>query len=144
MTWRCFTVRGTPVAQPRPRAKAIGRSASVYTPKKHPVNAWKALVREAARMRCHVAPGPGPVRVQITFDMPRPLRLMRKKDPEGCVVHTSTPDADNLAKSTLDALTEAEWWLDDAQVNDLRVVKRYHAKRGWPGATVVVWWSSEA
>ena len=37
--------------------------------------------------------------------------------------HTHRPDADNLLKSTLDALAESGIWHDDAQVASLQVSK---------------------
>ena len=55
--------------------------------------------------------------------------------------HTQRPDADNLAKSTLDAL--GSWsglppllWVDDAQVAVATVTKLWAAE---PGARVHVW-----
>jgi len=42
----------------------------------------------------------------------------------GAKLHTGTPDADNLGKLVGDALNEIVW-NDDAQIVDLRVIKRY-------------------
>lgn len=39
--------------------------------------------------------------------------------------HTAKPDADNLAKAVLDAMTRAGAWKDDSQVSSLRVMKYY-------------------
>lgn len=137
MTWRCFTVRGVPKAQPRPKAYRRGDRAGVYDP--GTADGWKdAIALAGARLATVIE---GPIRVLLVFNLPRPKRLMRKKDPIGCVAHTSKPDADNLAKAVLDAMTDCGWWQDE-QITDLRVVKRYHGKGGWPGATVVVWWSA--
>lgn len=41
---------------------------------------------------------------------------------------TTRPDADNYIKELKDTMTEAGFWLDDAQVVDLRVVKTYAEK----------------
>jgi Holliday junction resolvase RusA-like endonuclease len=42
----------------------------------------------------------------------------------GAALPTSTPDADNIGKLVGDALNKIVW-VDDAQVVDLRVIKRY-------------------
>lgn len=41
---------------------------------------------------------------------------------------TTRPDCDNYVKELKDAMTEAGFWHDDAQVVDLRVVKTYSEK----------------
>ena len=41
---------------------------------------------------------------------------------------TTRPDCDNYVKELKDAMTEAGFWHDDAQVVDLRVVKTYAEK----------------
>ena len=79
----------------------------------------------------------GPVQLECTFAMPRPKRLMRKKDPEGEVWHTSRPDADNLIKAVKDACTGV-LWKDDSQVCEMVVRKRYHAKGGHPAAMLEI------
>lgn len=38
------------------------------------------------------------------------------------------PDCDNLAKQILDCLTRLNFWNDDAQVFDLRIVKKYSSE----------------
>lgn len=43
-------------------------------------------------------------------------------------------DLDNITKALLDALTQAEVWLDDSQIDDLRIVRQPHM----PGGQVVV------
>ena len=78
------------------------------------------------------------VMVSMEFYLPRPKRLMRKKDPVEVMVHTSKPDVDNLAKAILDCMTQAGWWRDDCQVFASVVRKWYHRKDGVPGATITV------
>lgn len=51
--------------------------------------------------------------------------------------HTGTPDADNLAKAIMDALTQLRVWKDDAQVAHLIVRKLYDDGRG-PGCLVSI------
>jgi Holliday junction resolvase RusA-like endonuclease len=138
MTWRTFVVRGIPKAQPRPKAYVRTGRASVYDP--GTADSWKHCVVIAGSTVRPAVPIPSDVRVFLLVDLPRPKRLLRKMDPEGAVPCPCKPDIDNLAKSTLDAMTDDGWWVDDAQITDLRVVKRYHGKSGHPGATITVWW----
>lgn len=41
---------------------------------------------------------------------------------------TTRPDCDNYVKEIKDAMTTTGFWIDDAQVADLRVIKRYAEK----------------
>ncbi|MEM9588985.1 MAG: RusA family crossover junction endodeoxyribonuclease, partial [Planctomycetota bacterium] len=99
-------VPAVPVAQPRPRATIRGFHAAVYTPSKHPVEAFKATVRMAAAdvMRGR-APLQGPLRVDAEFVFPRPRNRVWKTKPMPRERHTKKPDRDNLDKAALDALT---------------------------------------
>ncbi len=133
-----WTIRatGTPKGQPRPRAFSRGGKARVFDPAT--AEGWKAAVVVAGERTKPYPPIEGPVKVSITFFMPRPRRLYRKKDPAGPMYHTSKPDRDNLEKAVLDALTEAGWWRDDCQVCAGEVKKLYHAKDDSPGATILI------
>lgn len=77
-----------------------------------------------------------PVRLVVRAFQCRPKRLMRRCDPDGPMLWTSTPDADNVAKNVMDGL--AAFWRDDALVCELAVSKRYHAKDGRPRIEVEV------
>lgn len=119
-----FRVDSVPVAQPRQRqrvAKLNGKMAAMnYTPAKHPVNAFKASVAEAA---AKVVPVPldGPVALVLCFVLPRPKSLVWKSKPMPRVWCPKRPDCDNLAKAVLDAM--AGCWRDDSQVCRLEIVK---------------------
>ena len=136
MTSIHFSVDGIPKGQPRPRAwarklpngKAIARMYDAGT-----AEAWKSDVVRAADVVKPAAPLTGPLRVVLDFYLPRPKRLMAKRFPDRPILHTGKPDADNLAKAVLDALTTSGWWEDDAQVAVLGVTKEYHDKHGRPG-----------
>ena len=122
-------IPGTPKPQPRPRAYRRGNHAGVYNP--DTADAWKQAVTAAvtAAVTEH-RPNDlveGPVSCLIKFVFARPKRLQRQGDPEGEILHTSTPDADNLAKAVLDVCTGLVW-KDDGQVADLYVRKCYAAK----------------
>lgn len=127
-------VDGKPKGQPRPRAFSRGGHAAVYDP--GTAEGWKALIAQAARVVLPETPHEGPVSVVITYNMPRPKRLMRKKDVDRCLPHLSRPDIDNLNKAVIDALTQIGMWRDDCQVCAITACKQYHAKSGKPGAEI--------
>lgn len=123
-----FVVPGLPVAQPRQRHRIVkgagGRVfSSNYTPKDAPVASFKARVAMACREVYSGAPLDGPLAVRLLFLLPRPKVMMWRKRPMPRVPHTSRGDVDNFAKSSLDALSDAGLWRDDAQVARLLVEK---------------------
>ena len=133
-------VCAVPVAQPRQRHTVINGYIHNYTPKTHPVNAYKAAVMAVAA-EAGVKPVDGPVQVDVRFYLPRPKRLMCKKDPDGPIPHTSRPDVDNLWKSTADALKGLAW-LDDSQVYRTTASKYYVEKDGIPRVEINIFdWS---
>ena len=125
-------IPGIPKAQPRARATSRGgRFTRMYDP--GTAEAWKGCIALAIRDHMPAAPMDGPVRVDLTFLLPRPKRLMRKRDPDGAMYCTAKPDRDNLDKAVLDCLTEMGMWRDDAQVVDGRLRKMYAPKDGRTG-----------
>jgi len=135
-----FEVAGSPVSQPRQRHRVIvanGKAfATNYTPAKDPVNTWKAYVREAAKAK-RVEVLRGPVIVEISFYLPRPAALMRKKDPDGLIPHAGAKDLDNLYKAVTDALIGIAYQ-DDKQIHECHVNKWYHEKDGAPRAVITL------
>ena len=137
-----FWVPGIPKPQPRPRAfamrvKGTGKSsARVYNP--GTAEAWKNDIAIAARDHIPAEPLTGPIFCAIGFYLPRPKRLMRKKDPQHTLYHYRKPDRDNLDKAVLDALTHLGFWHDDAQVCEGGARKLYHTKTGRPGAYITI------
>lgn len=129
-----FSVPIIPKAAPRPRASTKNGVIRSYTPRT--AQDWKRTVALAAERHMPRERIAGPVRVDVWFLLPRPQRLMRKKDPQGEVWCTSKPDRDNLDKAVLDAL--APFWGDDAQVCAGTLAKVYHAKDGRPEVRVRV------
>lgn len=138
--WRLvaeFTPRGKPKGQPRGRATIRGRHAGIYDP--GTADGWKSIVAFAGEPHRPSQPIEGPVSVAIDLLMPRPSRLMGKRHPDGEVWCTTKPDIDNAEKAILDALTNAGWWRDDAQVVELSSSKAYHSKTGIPGARISIY-----
>lgn len=79
----------------------------------------------------HRPPRPfaGAIRLDLTFVLPRPKRLLRRCDPDGLILHTSRPDRDNLIKGTQDGLSLAGFWLDDSQIC-MGETQKFYAERG--------------
>ena len=118
----------------RPRILRNGRS---YLPKEtrdaqmQVIDAW-----QTASLGTSVPPHV-PVKVFVTTIRPlpasRPKSMVEEDD-------TYKPDADNLAKLVLDALTKAGAWDDDAQVTTLIVNKAQRARGLEPRTYVRIEW----
>jgi crossover junction endodeoxyribonuclease RusA len=122
-----LVIHGTPAPQPRVRAYRRGEHAGVYTPDS--AAAWKSQVTLAAiPHRGRFATGP--LQLYVEFYLPRP---QAHKNDDYVVVK---PDLDNLLKSTMDALTNAGVWHDDAQVAAIVSTKRYESANQAIGAVI--------
>ena len=124
-----FIVYGDPVPQPRARITTRGRFAHAYTPKKHPIHAYRALVAKEWKTPWVALPRDpfsGPVTVSLVFYLERPASHLKKDgSPKASAPLYPRPDVDNLAKAVLDALTDAGAWADDSQVVSLGVRKKW-------------------
>lgn len=131
-----FVVDGVPVAQPRPRVATRDRRGRVLdkphayeAPRDHPIHEWKRAVAVAAL----------PFRPREPIDEPIWLRLWFSFPPKReRVWHTQRPDADNLAKPIMDALTELGFWRDDALIYELRVRKVHATNAANVGVAVAI------
>ena len=123
MTKITFTVLGQPIPQPRARVTTRGKFAHAYTPKKHPITAYREAIREAA-----IAAGAKPhgelVELWIYAYYVRPPSHSTKKGLKKTAPKTPRADTDNLAKGIMDALTGAAW-NDDQQVHRLHSTKEF-------------------
>jgi len=133
-------IPGVPKGQPRARAFArnMGGKTVARMYDSNTAEAWKSEIAIGIRDVRPATPLEGPLVVDLTFIMPRPKSLMRKKDPDGQIPYDRTPDRDNLDKAVLDALTRLSVWRDDAQVCGGSVWKFYAAKDGRTGARLRV------
>jgi len=116
-----------PAPQPRVRAYRWGARVGVYTP--DTAAEWKSQVILAAlahRGKFAV----GALQLEVEFYLPRPQA--HKHDDYVAV----KPDLDNLLKSTMDALTNAGVWHDDAQVAAVVMSKRYEQANHTVGAVI--------
>ena len=130
-----FFVSGVPKGQPRPRAFARNMGGGKFVARVFDcgtAEAWKSCIAAAAAQHKPAEPIAGPVRLRLCFYLARPKghytggkieRGLRATAPH---YHTGKPDADNLAKAVMDALTQCGWfWGDDAQVSVLTAAKLY-------------------
>ena len=131
-----FTVPGVPVAKGRARAFIRKGKVAHITPEKT-VN-YETLVKisaaEAMGGRDLID---GPVMLAITLYLPIPKSWAKKKQAlaiEDGIRPTGKPDASNVAKAIEDGMNGVVW-LDDSQVTELSVRKRYGSI---PKAMVVV------
>jgi Holliday junction resolvase RusA-like endonuclease len=108
--------------------KGGGRPRAIITNDAGPkAKAWAAVVtHEAFAAMAGRPPLDGPLRAYVEFYLPRPKAHSTKKGlrPNRPMHSASKPDGDKLARCALDALTGVVF-RDDAQLADIRIVKRY-------------------
>ena len=124
-----FKYHGEPVGKGRPRVTARGgKFAHAYTPKK--TKDFEDAIRfEFMASNCEtmpVYPKGMPLKVDMTFAFEVPKSYSKKKR-EAClngrIQHTRKPDADNIAKAVLDAVSGGYAMDDDSQVVVLTMEK---------------------
>ena len=121
-----FTLKLEPMATPRPRASVRHGRVRSYMPKKY--TEWKkAAVAQLHQQHQGMEKIDQVVHIKIDFICKRPKSLMRKKDPAGLIPKGTLPDIDNLAKSVLDALQDAQIIQNDSLVASLTIAKYYAA-----------------
>lgn len=127
----------------RPRGKGAGRAAvtphgfaHVYTDPK--TRSYESQLRFAAQQAMAGAnPTAQPIAVHIDVRLQIPNSWSKKKRAgalAGVVAATTKPDCNNFSKA-LDALNGIIW-VDDRQIVDERIQKRYAEQ---PGLTIKVW-----
>jgi len=121
-------VNGIPKPQPRPRVTSRGHA---YNPDS--ADAWKEEVKFAF-LSCRRPTITGPVRLQVSFFLPRPKKL--KAEEAGNIHHIKKPDTDNLLKAVMDAMTDVGVWNDDSQVYRSEAGKYYAREK--TGAQIIV------
>lgn len=125
-----FLIFGVPAPKGSTRAFVVrkkgetGPGRAVVVPdNKGPARMWAGAVQEAASRALQEQrsgkPILGPVRVRVTFHMPRPKSLSRH-----VLEHTKRPDCDKLARNVGDALRNLAYE-DDASVVEWQVRKCY-------------------
>lgn len=137
MTMLTFRVDGIPVPQGSAKAFVRGGHAVITSDNPH-LRPWRAAVTAAAsEARGDVPTIRTPVFVTLGFVFPRPAGHFGKRGLRGAApaFPATRPDIDKLCRATLDSLTAAGVFADDAQVVELQAWKDYGEH---PGVDVVV------
>lgn len=95
--------------------------------------AEKAIATWAARTGSEWSPIAEGVSLHLGFYLARPKATKYPDGPFG------KPDLDKLVRATMDALSIAGVWTDDARVCELRTSKRWAPGGQEPGAHIMVW-----
>ena len=110
-------MRGIPAAQGSKRHVGGGRMVE----SSRAVGPWREAVRaETQRAMNGSGPMSGPLRIDLSFTLPRPKSL-----PKRTLFPAKRPDLDKLTRAVLDGLTAGGAWADDSQVVTLVAYKRY-------------------
>lgn len=128
-----FEVEGQPVGKARPRITRQGRA---YTPAKT-LEAEDRIRQQARQIMGELKPLQGPVYAWLHFHVAIPASWTKKKRQDAAEQRlwpAVKPDADNLAKTVLDACNGVVFE-DDGQVVELTVSKAYS---GRPRTTVSI------
>lgn len=119
-------VPGVPVGKGRPRAATRGKHVTLYTPEKTATYEGTVALAGHQAMAGRV-PLAGPVSVTMGIYLPVPASWSQKKQQaalRGQELPAKKPDSDNVVKAVFDALNGVVW-VDDVQVVDLVLRKRY-------------------
>lgn len=119
-------VPGEPVGKGRPRIGRRGKHAMMFTPQK--TADYEAIVRQEAEKSMagqELLAGPVELKLQIFTAIPKSYSKAKAQAARlGKIAPTKKPDIDNVVKAICDAFNEVVW-LDDVQVVDLHVTKRF-------------------
>jgi Holliday junction resolvase RusA-like endonuclease len=83
------------------------------------VGYWRELVAYSVAQSWRTGPLEGPIRVRLSFVMPRPAATPKRRTPPAI----KRPDIDKLTRAVNDALSGI-CWRDDSQVVDQHATKR--------------------
>ena len=131
-----FTVEGLSPA-PQGSKRHVGGGRMIESSAK--VKPWREAVRQEA-LATGAPMTDQPVFVQLTFRFIRPKGHHNSKGelrPSAPTQHSTRPDIDKLARSTLDGLTGV-LFSDDSQVAFMTCTKEYAAPGQREGATIEV------
>ena len=113
-----FTVYGEPA--PQGSKRHVGGGRMIESSKK--VKPWREAVKWAAIEAGHGGELlEGPLLAVLEFTVPKPKSAPKTRR----TYPSKKPDLDKLVRSTMDGLTDAGVWRDDAQVVRLVSEKRY-------------------
>jgi Holliday junction resolvase RusA-like endonuclease len=132
-----FMVIGLPVPQGDLTCRGGKGKHVLYHSNDKTLKPWRELVEAGARRWVTETADEGqPLEVALTWSLRRPdshyrtgryADLLKDLAP---IYPTSRPDVDKLTRAVLDALTKSKRIVDDSQVTDAVVRKRYATTRG--------------
>lgn len=119
-------VEGKVEGKQRPRFKKVGSFVQTYTPKE--TKRYEKLIADTYKEQSGIVfPTETPLKLRIRAIVGIPSTFSKKKKTcaiEGELRPTKKPDADNIAKSVMDALNGVAY-ADDKQIVDLGIKKYY-------------------
>lgn len=119
------------IGQPRPQPRArVFKNGGRQTDSKHS-KLWKSLVREAVLEAQPAAVAAGSA-LEMELHLGMPVQDKKKHGRP----HTGRRDFDNLAEAICDALQDCGAIVDDGQISDAIIRKRYAPHPG--GARIIV------
>ena len=129
-----FYVMGTPVAMPRPRVVRTpsGKTRTYNSSKSTTYKQMIKIHAKNAMNKAHKSMTERPLKMELTFFFKPPKSYTKKKlraVETGELRYTKLPDADNLAKTVMDALNKL-LYKDDSQIVELSVKKEYGIEDG--------------
>jgi len=127
-----FTVEGRPA--PQGSKRSIGNNRFIEASKFLP--AWRKAVTLQARtavVEQTWEQAAGPVELYVVFYLERPKSVTSNKRP----LPIKPPDIDKLVRGVADSLSDAEVWVDDAQVVKL-IARKAYADDMKPGVYVEI------
>ena len=126
-----------PMSKGRHRASVVNRGGKTFiqTYQSEKDRSYEATVREVFRSAFDNKVISGATVVGAVYLLRRPKKFLRKKDPEGPMVHTATPDTDNLHKALMDSI---QHFLSDDKVVFSMPATKYYAPKGETGGIWVI------
>lgn len=120
-----LTISGTPMSCPRPRATKHGR---IYMPPEYQLHKKSICMemRRAKILQQWNCDDETPLKLEIHFFFKRPkVKKGKGEQPEP---KTTKPDVDNLVKTIMDSLQDAEIIKDDKTIVEIHA-KKWHARK---------------
>lgn len=119
-----FSVPGNPVPQPRPRVTTRGGHGHAYTPKSHPIHAYRQAIALAAKAAGATPTDAEPLTLIVDLVFARPPSHFLKSGLKSSAPKMPRADCSNCLKGIEDALNGVAW-VDDSQVGRVVVEKSY-------------------
>ena len=134
-------IPGPPQGKGRARTVKKGNFTHSYTPKNTALyeNLIKVLaMQEMEKQGLEMMTGPVKMTIKAFYDIPKSISKRKRTEMEmGIKKPSKKPDADNIVKAAGDALNGVAY-RDDAQICDLRIIKRYVTSNINPQVIILV------